>query len=68
MGTRITTKEVSSLYDFVMHDLKMEQLNEGIINFIGIDILLIIIVIILFIVLIILILHLSYKKLFGSIA
>ena len=56
-------EKVRSLYDYVMHDLKMEQLNEQIINLTRIDILLIIILIILVVVLIIL--GLSLKKLFG---
>ena len=49
-----------------MYDLTMEQLNKGIINFTGIDILLIIILIILFVVSITL--GLSLKKLFDLIS
>lgn len=43
--------KVMSLYTFTVHSLKIEQLNEWIINLAGIDILLIIIIILLILVL-----------------
>ena len=63
MGNTITIEKVRSLHDHIMHDLKMELLNEGIINLTRIDILLIITLIILVVVLIIL--GLSLKMLFS---
>ena len=47
MGSTIVIETDRSLFDYVMHDLKIDQLNAGIIYLTGIDILLIIILLIL---------------------
>lgn len=45
MGSTIMMERLRSLYDYTVHGLKMEQLSEGIINLIRIDMLIIILVI-----------------------
>lgn len=59
----ITMQTVRSLYDYAMLGLKMEQLNEGLINLARIEIMLIIILIIFIVSLIIL--GLSLKRFFD---
>ena len=63
MGTTITMEKIRSNYDYIMHDLKMEQLNEGINNLTGTDTLLISILTIL--VVVSTILGFSLNKLFA---